>query len=122
MAVAYWGWAHAQGLPGNVPGSFWLDEPMLSKAEGEMSDILRGLNRYLRGAALAGWYALFPVAFFKLAHTVFTHWRGGTFSTSDALVVFALALMVWLGYRSTGLPYACALVAVAYIAYSSTDG
>ncbi len=83
-----------------------------------MSDILRALNRHLREVALAGWYILFPIAFFRLAHSVFTHWRGGTFSANDAFVAFALALMVWLTYRSVGLSYTCALVAVAYIAYS----
>lgn len=84
----------------------------------KMSDILRALNRYLSAVALAGWYTLFPVAFFKLAHSVFTHWRGGTFSAHDVFVAFALALMVWLTYRSVGLAYTCALVAITYIAYS----
>lgn len=83
-----------------------------------MSNVLRTLVGNLKRTALAGWYILFPVSFFKLAHGVFTHWRGGGFSADDAFVAFALALMVWLSYRSTGLPYACALVAVAYIAYS----
>lgn len=83
-----------------------------------MSDILRALNRYLREVALAGWYTLFPIAFFKLAYIVFTHWKGGTFSVDDAFTVLMLALMVWLTHRSVGLPYSCALLAVAYIAYS----
>lgn len=87
-----------------------------------MSDVLRALVGNLRTAALAGWYILFPISFFTLTHSVFTHWRGGTFSANDAFVAFALALMVWLSYRSTGLPYACALVAVAYIAYSLARG
>lgn len=78
----------------------------------KISDLLHSLGRNLRAAALAGWYILFPVAFFELAHSVFTHWRGGTFSANDVFVALALALMVWLTYRSVGLSYACALVAI----------
>jgi hypothetical protein len=95
---------------------------MLSKAGGEMPDLLRtlvnGLAKLARRAAEIVWYIGFPISFFKLVREVLLHWRTGTFSGEDALVTLGLVIMVWFAFRFVGIPLGGSLLALAYIAYS----
>jgi hypothetical protein len=95
---------------------------MLSKAGGEVPDLLRtlvnGLAKLARKAAEIGWYTGFPIIFFNLLREVLHHWRAGTFSGEDALVTLALVIMVWFAFRFVGIPLGGSLLALAYIAYS----
>jgi hypothetical protein len=95
---------------------------MLSKAGGEMPDLLRtlvnGLAKLARKAAEIGWYTGFPIIFFNLLREVLHHWRAGTFSGEDALVALALVIMVWSAFRFVGIPLGGSLLALAHIAYS----
>lgn len=83
-----------------------------------LRSLIRNFGRVVNKALEVGWYILLPVSFFKLAHGVFVHLKGGLFSGDDAFVATMLFVMVFLAYRHVGVPFGGSLLAIAYIAYS----